>query len=54
MTSADISSLVERSAANNKENDITELLIATGEVFFQILEGPDDRNRIVAKTRQGK
>jgi hypothetical protein len=43
MTSEEIAELAATSAANNAKQDITGLLIATGEVFFQIIEGPDDR-----------
>lgn len=36
----EIDSLVNQAAENNKELDITGILVASGKMFFQIIEGP--------------
>lgn len=40
MSEQEIRDLVERAAARNAERDITGILMTTGEIFFQVLEGP--------------
>ena len=40
LTSGEIESLVTRSAEKNRSLDITGVLMTTGGLFFQILEGP--------------
>jgi hypothetical protein len=42
ISSAELEELVESSASKNKERDITGVLMATGELFFQIIEGPSE------------
>ena len=41
MTARDIERIAAQSAANNRKFGITGLLIASGGVFFQVIEGPD-------------
>jgi len=55
-TTKEIEDLAVQSAKHNKENDITGVLMASGDLFFQIIEGPDDKidqlvERIVNDTR---
>ena len=38
----DIDALTKQSAENNAALDITGILMTTGELFFQLLEGPSD------------
>lgn len=40
MTPADIDTLVQNAALKNKDLDITGILIASGRMFFQVIEGP--------------
>ena len=40
MTPADIEHLVDRAAINNDKLEITGILIASGQMFFQVIEGP--------------
>ncbi len=40
MSPADIEQLAQQSAVANQEKDITGILVATGELFFQVIEGP--------------
>jgi len=40
MTPADIDDLVQKAARKNKTLDITGILIASGRMFFQVIEGP--------------
>ncbi|HPQ40217.1 MAG TPA: BLUF domain-containing protein [bacterium] len=40
MTPGDIDELVRNAALKNKELDITGILIASGHMFFQVIEGP--------------
>lgn len=40
MSPAELEELVQKSATKNKKRDITGVLMATGELFFQIIEGP--------------
>jgi hypothetical protein len=42
MTARDIERIAAQSAANNKKAGVTGLLMATGGVFFQVIEGPDE------------
>jgi len=42
MSAADIDQLAQRSAIANQEKGITGILVATGELFFQVIEGPID------------
>ncbi len=42
MTARDIERIAAQSAAKNRKLGITGLLMATGGVFFQVIEGPDD------------
>jgi hypothetical protein len=39
-TEADIEAIGEQSRANNKRLDLTGMLMAFGERFYQVLEGP--------------
>ena len=53
---SELEQLAEQSAANNKDLDVTGVLITSGGIFFQVLEGPDDAvdgifNAIKADTR---
>ena len=38
----ELDQLAEQSAANNRELDVTGVLITSGGIFFQVIEGPDD------------
>lgn len=40
MSPADIEKLAQQSAVANQEAGITGILVATGELFFQVIEGP--------------
>lgn len=42
MSVEEIVKLASQAAKENAENDITGILIAKGEVFFQIIEGPEE------------
>ena len=42
MSDDEIEELARQAAKNNAENDITGVLMAKGEVFFQIIEGPEE------------
>ena len=42
MSDEELEKLAKQSAKNNAENDITGVLMAKGEVFFQIIEGPEE------------
>ena len=42
MSDDEIMELARQAAKKNAENDITGVLMAKGEVFFQIIEGPED------------
>lgn len=42
MSTQQIDELARKSAQNNERDGITGMLIATGNVFFQLIEGPDD------------
>jgi hypothetical protein len=42
MSPQDIDKLAQQSAISNKEHGITGILVATGELFFQVIEGPVD------------
>ena len=42
MSDDEIVELARQAAKNNKENDITGVLMAKGGLFFQIIEGPED------------
>ena len=39
----DIDQIVETSQSNNPDRDITGMLMASGELFYQLLEGPKDQ-----------
>jgi hypothetical protein len=41
MTVNEINQLTEKSRKNNAEKDITGILMTSGQVFFQIIEGPE-------------
>lgn len=41
MQEADIEELVRAAQKHNEREDITGILVATGDLFFQIIEGPD-------------
>ena len=41
MSARDIERIAAQSAANNRKLGITGLLVASGGVFFQVIEGPD-------------
>jgi hypothetical protein len=50
MTRADIDDLVDRSAGNNARLGITGILMTSGRMFFQILEGPPEHvDRVFAR-----
>jgi len=56
MSSGQIDELVSESAKNNERDGITGMLVATGSLFFQLIEGPDEAvdalfERIVHDTR---
>ncbi len=38
----DVDSITRVSAANNARDGITGMLMASGQLFFQLIEGPDD------------
>jgi hypothetical protein len=38
----ELDELIEVSAANNRRDGITGVLVASGKVFFQLIEGPDE------------
>lgn len=38
-----IDDLVQEARANNERDEITGILVAAGDLFFQIIEGPDDK-----------
>jgi adenylate cyclase len=40
MSQADIDALVEQASRKNKKLEITGILVASGNLFFQIIEGP--------------
>lgn len=40
MSPADIERLAQQSAVANQARDITGIFVATGELFFQVIEGP--------------
>lgn len=42
MSDDEIEELARQAAKKNAENDITGVLMAKGEVFFQIIEGPEE------------
>lgn len=42
LTPEQVSDIAESSARRNREDGITGMLIASGELFFQLIEGPDD------------
>lgn len=42
MSDDELEKLASQAAKKNAENDITGVLIAKGEVFFQIIEGPEE------------
>ena len=42
MSDDEIEQLADQAAKKNAENDITGVLMAKGEVFFQIIEGPEE------------
>ena len=42
LSGEDIAELAKVSAANNRRDDITGVLLASGRVFFQLIEGPDE------------
>ncbi len=42
MSDDEIEGLARQAAKKNAENDITGVLMAKGEVFFQIIEGPEE------------
>jgi hypothetical protein len=42
LTSTDIEKLVSQAAENNIKNQITGILVASGHLFFQVIEGPAD------------
>ena len=42
MSNDDIEEIARQAAKKNAENDITGVLMAKGEVFFQIIEGPEE------------
>ncbi|MDY0004010.1 MAG: BLUF domain-containing protein [Polyangia bacterium] len=43
ITEPEIRELVEKAAARNAELDLTGILMTTGEMFFQVLEGPAEQ-----------
>ena len=43
LTSEEITKIAESSARHNREVGVTGMLIASGELFFQIIEGADDK-----------
>lgn len=43
MDQESISALVRVSRANNERDGITGILVAAGDLFFQVIEGPDDK-----------
>jgi hypothetical protein len=43
MTDDEIEELASQAAKNNAENDITGVLMAKGGLFFQIIEGPEEK-----------
>jgi len=43
MSNDEIKALASQAAQNNAENDITGVLMAKGGVFFQIIEGPEEK-----------
>lgn len=56
MSSGQIDEIVSESAKNNERDGITGMLVATGNLFFQLIEGPDEAvdalyERIVHDTR---
>ena len=68
MTAEQIDELTRASASNNERDDITGMLVASGQLFFQLIEGPDaavdalferimadsrHRNVLVLRTEQG-
>jgi hypothetical protein len=47
MAAEEIHQIVATAAKNNAENGITGILMASGRIFFQIIEGPEDEiNRL--------
>jgi adenylate cyclase len=40
LTHQDIKQIVRQASENNAEEDITGILIASGRIFFQVIEGP--------------
>ena len=42
LDAAEIEALVEQARKNNEKNSITGILIASGLMFFQVIEGPED------------
>lgn len=42
LTPEQVSDIAESSARRNSEDGITGMLIASGELFFQLIEGPDE------------
>ncbi len=42
LSSEDIQELADKAAANNKRDDITGVFMVSGDLFFQIIEGPEE------------
>lgn len=42
LTSSDIEKLVSQASENNIKHQITGILVASGHLFFQVIEGPAD------------
>jgi len=42
MTPQQIDELARKAAKNNERSDITGMLVASGQLFFQLIEGPDE------------
>lgn len=42
MTQTDIQTIAEQAQRHNKEHGITGMLVASGTLFFQIIEGPEE------------
>ena len=59
MQKAEIDELVRKAQEHNEREDITGILVATGDLFFQIIEGPDAKidalfERIAADPRHSE
>lgn len=53
LTDDDIDDLVSQAARNNAELDITGVLMCSGSMFFQIIEGPPDHVDLVFRSILG-